>query len=68
MACSVQHLADATDNADRPELAELQRAYEELPHERDTLASELQTRTAALAQRNTEYDERKSISPSPSMC
>ena len=40
------------------ELAELRRAYEELRHKRDTLAAELQTRTAALAQRNTEYDER----------
>src|SRR6476660_1028373 len=40
------------------ELAELRRANEELRQERDILASELQTRTAALAQRNTEYDER----------
>jgi len=40
------------------ELAELRRAYGELRHERDALAAELQTRTAALVQRNTEYDER----------
>jgi hypothetical protein len=40
------------------ELAELRRAYEEVRSERDNLASELQTRTAALAQRNTERDER----------
>ena len=40
------------------ELAELRRAYEEMRSERDNLASELQTRTAALAQRNTERDER----------
>jgi hypothetical protein len=40
------------------ELAELRRAYEEMRSERDNLASELQTRTAALARRNTEYGER----------
>jgi hypothetical protein len=40
------------------ELAELRRAYVEVQKERDTALAELQARTQALAQRNTEYRER----------
>lgn len=38
--------------------AELQRACAELQSERDAALAELQARTSALAQRNSEYDER----------
>jgi GAF domain-containing protein len=40
------------------ELAELRRAYAELQKERDAALAELQTRTTALAQRDSEYRER----------
>src|SRR5690349_17176516 len=40
------------------ELAELRRANAELLKERDAAIAELQARSTALAQRNTEYDER----------
>jgi two-component system NtrC family sensor kinase len=40
------------------ELAELRRAYEEMRSERDAALSELQTRTAALGRRDSEYGER----------
>jgi hypothetical protein len=40
------------------ELAELRRAYEEMRSERDAAVSELQTRTAALARRDSEFGER----------
>src|SRR5690242_13691580 len=40
------------------ELAELRRAYAELQKEHDSALAELQTRTTALAQRDSEYGER----------
>jgi hypothetical protein len=40
------------------ELAELRRAYAELQKEHDSALAELQTRTTALAQRDSEYRDR----------
>src|SRR5689334_11052153 len=40
------------------ELAELRRAYAELQKDHDSALAELQTRTTALAQRDSEYRDR----------